>query len=327
MARRSPRMAALALCAAGFLGSAHAQDAWPSKPIQMIIPASAGSGTDVMARVMAQRLAGALKQPVIVENRPGASGSIGINAVIKAQADGYTILYTNASFAVIAPAIVKTVTHDPTRDLAVIAQTAVGGVLLLVNKDVPAKTLPELIELVKSNPDRYGTYGTWATGSSGHLMMEWLKKQTGMKLQHVPYRAVPQLLTELSSGELKIGWADPSAPVPFVRSGAIRGIAISGNTRVPQTPDIATMGEQGYRFDNVGWFGMFAPAGTRPEVVQRLSDEVNKVQASAEMAAMMSRLNFEPPPVKTQAQFREIVANDFHTWKKLAADANIVLDQ
>src|SRR5688572_25261897 len=116
MALRSIRMAALVLCAAAFLGSAHAQDGWPSKPIQMVIPASAGSGTDVMARAMAQRLAGALKQPVIVENRPGASGSIGINAVIKAQADGYTILYTNASFAVIAPAIVKTVTHDPTRD-------------------------------------------------------------------------------------------------------------------------------------------------------------------------------------------------------------------
>lgn len=252
----------------------------------------------------------------------GASGIIGTQAVVKAEPNGYTILYTNGSFAVMAPATLKSVPYDIKRDLTPIAQTAVGGVLLLVNKSFPAQNLKELIAEVKSKPDRYA-YATWGTGSSGHLTMEWLKKQTGMKINHVPYRTVPQVLSDLTSGALQIAWADPVSPVPLIEKGLIRGIAIVGNVRAPRTKVIATMGEQGHPFSAVGWFGIFAPAGVPQAIAARLTAEVNKIQASEEMAKFMARLNLEPPPVKTQAQFRDIVANDLIVWKKIVDDAGI----
>lgn len=323
--RRTLMLMALGAAAAALAPAARADAAWPTRTIQIITPASAGSGTDVLARALAQRLAAALKQQVIVDNRPGASGALGMGAVQKAAADGYTLLYSNASTAVIAPAVVKSLPYDTGKDFVPIAQTAAGGVLLLVNNEVPAKNLRELVDLAKANPGKYN-YGTWATGSSGHLMMEWLKRRAELKMTHVAYRSVPQMLTELANGALKVAWADPSSPVPFVRSGKVRAIAISGNVRGPQLPEVATLGEQGHRFEQVGWFGIFAPAGTDPAVVKRLSDEINKVQTSPEMATLMQTMNFEPPPVKTPAQFREIVLNDLQTWKRLAADAGVSID-
>ncbi len=317
------------LAAVGIAGfattSASGQEAWPGQRIQMVVPASAGSGTDIMARKMSDALGAALKTTFVIENRPGASGVLGTNAVVKAPADGNTLLYTNASFAVIAPALLKTMPYDPERDLVPIAQTVAGGVFLVVNKDLPAKNLKELIELVKANPSTY-SYGTWAAGSSGHLKMEWLKRQTGMQIPHVPYRAVPQLLTDLVSGAIKIGWADPSSPLSFLKNGDLRGLAISGTSRAPQVPDVPTMGEAGYPFENVGWFGIFAPAGTPDVIVRRLSDEINKIQLSPDMGKLMNTLNFEAPPVKTQAQFRDIVATDLKVWAKIAADSGIKLD-
>ncbi|AQV93914.1 ABC transporter substrate-binding protein [Cupriavidus necator] len=298
---------------------------WPDRPIHMIVPASAGSGSDVMARAMAQRLGNALGQSVVVENKPGASGMIGTNAVVKAAPDGYTLLYTNASFAVVAPAVIRSITFDPTRDLLPIAQTAAGGVLLIVNKDLPVTNLRELVELVKANPGQY-TYGTWANGSSGNLMMEWLKTKTGMKMSHVAYRSVPQLLAEMSAGVLKIGWVDPVAPLPLLRSERIRCIAVSGNVRAPQLLDVPTLGEQGFQFDTVGWFGMFAPPGTDAAIVARLADEVNKIQGSEGLKELMKNMNFEPPPIKTQKQFRDIVATDLNVWKQIATNSDIKIE-
>jgi tripartite-type tricarboxylate transporter receptor subunit TctC len=300
---------------------AQSSDVWPSRPITLVVPAAAGAGTDLLARELATRLAVALKQNVIVDNKPGASGIPATTAVVRAAPDGYTLLYTNGSFAVMAPALLKSVPYDVTRDITPIAQTAVGGVLLLVNKDFPVKNLKELVDYARANPGM--TYGTWGIGSSGHLIMEWLKKQAGIQMTHVPYRQTPQLLTELTSGVLKVGWADPSSPVPFIESGRIRGIAISGNVRVPRTPDIATMGEQGYQFDAVGWFGLFAPQGTPPAIIEALSAEVTKIQRLPEIAARMSALNFEPPPVKSAAQFKSIVSSDLQMWRKIVQDAGI----
>jgi len=291
----------------------------------MIVASGAGSGTDALARVMAQRLSTALKQPVVVDNRPGAGGVIGANAVLKAPADGYTILYTTASSMVVAPAVMKTIPYDPRKAFAPIAQTTEGGVLLLVSTDLPVHNLPELISLMKANPGKYN-YGTWSIGSSGQLMMEWLKKRTGVQTEHVAYRTATQLLTDLSSAVLKVGWTDPGAPVPFLRSGKVRAIAISGNVHAPQLPDVKTMGEQGFKFDAVGWTGMFAPAGTNPMIVKRLADEASKVQKSPDIATMMNSMNFAPPPVRTLDQFSETVSHDLDVWSKIADDAGIRLD-
>ncbi|MGT2490706.1 Bug family tripartite tricarboxylate transporter substrate binding protein [Cupriavidus basilensis] len=195
-----------------------------------------------------------------------------------------------------------------------------------MSPDLPVHDLPGLIALVKANPDKY-SYGSWATGSSAHLTMEWLKKQTGMKTEHVAYRTSSQLLTELSSGVLKIGWTDPSVAVPFLQSGKVRGIAIVGNVRSPQLADVKTMGEQGYKFSTVGWFGMFAPAGTSPAIVKRLADEGQQGAGVAGDRGPDEETELRAASVKSSAQLGEIVRNDLQVWTKIANDAGIRLEE
>ena len=320
-----PRRLALATLMAALAPLAvHGQtgDVWPSRAITLVVASGAGSGVDVVAREMAQKLSLALKQPVIVDNKPGGSGMLAGSMVAKSKADGYTLLYTNASFVAVAPAVLKSMSYDPVKDLTTIAQTAAGGILLLVNKDVPANNLKELVALVKANPARY-SYGTWGNASSGHLTTEWLKKKADLKMEHIPYKTTPQLVNDLASGVLQIGWSDPATPVPLMEANKIKAIAISGTNRVPRTRNVPTMGEQGYAFDSVGWFGMFGPANLPKAITDRLNVEINKVQASAEMAKRMETMNLESPPVKSAEEFKSIIAADVKMWTSIAKESNI----
>ena len=304
---------------------AQAQDSWPTRPITLVVASGAGSGVDIMARELAQKLGQALGQPLIIDNKPGASGQVAGQFVARARPDGYTLLYSNASFIAVTPALVSKMNHDPVKDLSPIAQTAVGGIILMVNKSVPANNLQELVALVKANPNKY-SYGTWGEGSSGHLTTEWLKKKAGLAMDHVPYKTVPQVINDLASGVLQIGWADPGTPVPMIEAKQIKGIAMSGAVRVPRTPTVATMGEQGYPFDAIGWFGLLGPAELPSALVQRLNREVNKILQTPEMAKKMESQNFEPPPSKSAEEFRRLIARDIATWKSIAADINLKLD-
>ncbi len=320
-----PRRLALATLMAALAPLAvHGQtgDVWPSRAITLVVASGAGSGVDVVAREMAQKLSLALKQPVIVDNKPGGSGMLAGSMVAKSKADGYTLLYTNASFVAVAPAVLKSMSYDPVKDLTPIAQTAAGGILLLVNKDVPANNLKELVALVKANPARY-SYGTWGNASSGHLTTEWLKKKADLKMEHIPYKTTPQVVNDLASGVLQIGWSDPATPVPLMEANKIKAIAISGTNRVPRTRNVPTMGEQGYAFDSVGWFGMFGPANLPKAITDRLNVEINKVQASAEMAKRMETMNLESPPVKSAEEFKSIIAADVKMWTSIAKESNI----
>lgn len=325
--RRLAACAAIAaftgLCAA-LAPAALAQpaDAWPSRPITLVVASAAGSGVDIVAREMAGKLAAVFRQPVLVDNKPGGSGSLAGSTVARARPDGYTLLYSNASFIAVAPAVLKSMAYDPARDLTPIAQTAAGGILLLASKEVPANTLPELIALVKAHPDRY-SYGTWGIGSSGHLTMAWLMQRAGLKMAHIPYKSTPQITTELASGVLQIGWSDPGTPVPLLEARQFKAIAISGHVRVPRTPQVPTMGEQGHPFDAVGWFGMFGPAKLPPAITERLHAEINRIQKSPEMAKRMESLNFEPPPVKSTEDFRTTIARDQALWRSIAKETRI----
>ena len=297
-------------------------EGWPTRPIRLIVPSSPGAGSDLLARAMAQRLSTALKQQVIVDNRPGASGVIATNAVRSAAPDGYTLLYSNASATVMLAALNPEASTDFTRDVMPVALTAVGGVLLLVNPSLPVKNLAELIAFVKANPDKY-TYGSWAVGSNGHLTMEWLKQRTGMKIAHVAYKSISTELTEMMAGILQIGWTDPVSPVPFVNTGKLRAIAVNGGVRIPQMPGLPTMGEQGFPFPAVGWQGIFAPNGTPQAIISRIHDEVNRIQATEELQSMMVRMNIEAPPIWSTEQFRDMIRNDLQVWKKIVADGKI----
>lgn len=321
---RQRRLALALLLASSTPFMAHAQsgDAWPNRPLTLVVASGAGSGVDLTAREMAQKLSIVFKQPVVVDNKPGGSGMVAGNTVARAKADGYTLLYSNASFVAVAPAVIKQMSYDPVKDLTPIAQTAAGGIILSVNKDVPANTLKELVALIKANPDRY-SYGTWGIGSSAQLTMEWLKRQAGIKVAHVPYKTTPQIVNELVSGVLQMGWTDPGTPVPMLEARQIKGIAISGNVRVPRTAHIPTMAEQGYPFDAVGWFGVFGPANLPKPILDRLNAEINKIQKSPEMMKRMEGLNLEPPPVKTPEEFKAIIANDLKVWASIAKEFSI----
>lgn len=300
-------------------------ETWPAKPITMVVASAAGSGVDLMARELAQKLGSALGQPVVVDNKPGGSGMLAGTLVARARPDGYTLLYSNASFITVTPAVLSKMSYDPVKDLTPIAPTAVGGIILMVGKKVPANNLQELIALVKANPNKY-SYGTWGTGSSGHLTTEWLKKKAGLKMEHVPYKSTPQIVNELTSEVLPIGWSDPGTPVPMLEAKQIKGIAISGNVRVPRTPSIATMAEQGYPFDAVGWFGVLGPAGLPAALTNRLNREINKVLQSTEMEKRMEGMNLEPPPNKSADEFKKMIARDIATWKSVAADIDLKMD-
>lgn len=315
-------LTAIAMALAPWATQAQTTDAWPSRPITLVVASGAGSGVDIAAREMAQKLAAALKQPVVVDNKPGGSGMLAGSTVARAKADGYTLLYSNASFVTVAPAVIRNMSYDPVKNLTPIAQTAAGGILLLVNKDVPANNLQELVALVKANPDKYN-YATWGSGSSGHLTTEWLKKTAGIRMEHIPYKTTPQLVNDLASGVLQIGWSDPGTPVPMIEAHRIKGIAISGNNRVPRTKNIPTMGEQGYPFEPVGWFGVLGPANLPRPITERLNAEINRIQASGDMARRMESMNLEPPPVKTAEEFRAIIAADVKMWSSIAREFNI----
>lgn len=325
MSKRSVLRSAIAAIAMLLLGpnSFGQNEAWPSRPITMVVPASVGSGTDLLARELASRLTAALRQNILVDNKPGASGIIGTQAVVRAPADGYTILYTNGTNTVMAPALLKSLPYDIQKDLTPVAQTVAGGVFLLVNPGLPVRNLADLIQLVNASPDKY-TYGTWAVGSSGHLTMEWLKKKTGMQIAHVPYRQTPQMMAELADGSLKIAWVDPAAPLPLIEAGKLRPIAVTGAHRLPRTPQVPTMGEQGHEFNAVGWFGVFAPAATPRQIIQRLSEEINKIQAQPEMVSRALQMNVSPSQLRTPAEFASVVANDLRMWRGIVNDADIV---
>jgi tripartite-type tricarboxylate transporter receptor subunit TctC len=261
----------------------------------------------------------------VIDNKPGASGVIATTSVTKATPDGYTLLYTNASATVMAEALIPNLPFSTLRDLVPVALNAVGGVLLVVNPELPARTLPELIDLIKRNPEKYA-YGSWGVGSNGHLSMEWLKLRTGMKAAHVPYKTTPSLLTDLVSGVVAMGWVDISSPLGFIQQGRLRAIAINGELRIPRLPDLKTMTEQGHPFPALGFQGIFAPVGTPPAIVQRLNTEVARVLAQPEYQATLRRMNVEPPPILSTAQFQELISSNLQTWKKIATQANIQLD-
>jgi tripartite-type tricarboxylate transporter receptor subunit TctC len=305
---------------------AQSADAWPSRPVRLIAPGLPGAASDVFARALAERLAPVLKQQVLVDNRPGATGMIAAKAVLQAPADGYTLLYATGSTTVMVSALKADLGVDFAKDFVPVAATFFGGVVLAVNPQVPAKNLQELIALVKAKPDEYNTYASWGIGSNGHLTMEWLKAQTGMQMQHVPYKGIAPILTDMTNGTVRIGWVDLVGSLPFVQSGRIRAIAANGAVRTPQMPDLPTMGEQGFPFPGTGWQGVLAPKSTPPAIVNRLHAEINKILLLPEMKELTAKLNVEPPQARSIEQFRELLARDLEVWKKIVADARITAE-
>lgn len=298
---------------------------WPNRPIKMIIPGAAGQGSDLFGRLIGHSLSRALGQPVVIDNKVGASGIVGTDATAKSPGDGYTLLFSNASFTVMLKALGHKTPYDLQRDLIPVAQIGSGGVYLVCSPNLPAEDLPQLIALHKRQPEKF-QYGSFGNGSSGHLLMEALKTSAGISMDHVPYKSSVQLAQDLQGGSIALGWLDVSSSLPLIRSGRLRALAVSGSTRMPGTPQVKTMREQGYPIGTDGWYGLFVPAATPSSIVNRLNIEVNRILASPELQERLLAMNMANPPSKSPEAFAATMNEDLQIWQSIVQSNNIRID-
>ncbi|NML45058.1 tripartite tricarboxylate transporter substrate binding protein [Ramlibacter sp. G-1-2-2] len=311
--------------AALFALQARAQGNWPARSIRLVVPGPAGAGSDIFARMIGDQLQAVLKQPVLVDNKAGANGLIGNDAVAKAPGDGYTILMSPSSAIAINPVIQPKMPYDTQKDLVPVAQVGAAGILLVAHPSTGFKSLGDMVAYAKAHPDKL-SYGSWGSGSTGHLVMEGIKAHYGIAMPHVPYKGVAQEVTDLLGNNLSVGFVDIASPVPHIRSGRLIALGCTGSARGPALPEVATLTEQGYRFDADGWYGVFAPAGTPREVVVRLNQEINQILAKDEVIKQFAVQNMARPPLKSADQFAATVRQDIDTWQRMAKLAKLRVD-
>lgn len=299
---------------------AQAQDGYPSRAITIIVPYAPGGSNDNFARVLAKGLTLALKQTVLVDNRPGASGSMGTGFVAKAGADGYTLLVVSSSLVTNA-AIQTKLPFDAVKDLVPIAMIAKGPFIVAVNNSFPANTPKELIAALKSAPGKYA-YASSGIASTNQFATEQLKSLSGTSILHVPYKGIGPAVTDLIGNQVQLLISSGPSIMPFVKGGRMRAIAVTSAQPSPIAPELPTMASAvpGYNFE--AWWGLLGPAGMPADVVTRLNTEVNKVLATPEFKDFLLKEGALPAPA-TPAQFAATIAADIPRWKKLALQQNI----
>jgi tripartite-type tricarboxylate transporter receptor subunit TctC len=298
---------------------------YPSQTVRIIVPQSAGGLNDTSARLIQPHLERSLKQSVIVDNRSGGAGIVGTDAVAKAAPDGHTLLVVAGSLTAL-PATNPKLPYDTERDLTAVALILKYPFLFVINSEVPAKTLPEFIALVKQNPDKYN-YSTTGPASLNHLITERLKLLSGMKLQHVPYRGGAPAMLAVVRGEAHFLGISATIALPHIQSGAARAIAIGGLTRDKQFPDVPTLAEQGFPgFEAVSWVGMMAPAGTSRPIIERLNAEVNVALRDPDTVGKFAQQMIDVAPGSAD-DFQRMIGTEIRNWTEVARSANITAQQ
>ncbi len=309
MSRRSfIALLALALTAAIYSGPSRAQDSYPNRTVTIVVPLAPGSGMDVLVRLYADKLSQALGKPVIVENRPGASLMLAANVVAQAQPDGHTLLVSTSSAMAINLTLFKQVTYDPDRDFVPISLYVKSPFILVVNPDVPAKSVPELISYVKANQDKLN-YSSPGAGVAQHLSMEYMKNQFGLDITHVPYRSTPQSIQDIAAGHIAMGWVEAGASIPLIRDGKLRALAVSSATRLPLLPDVPPFAEAAPApgFEAVSWHMLLAPAKTPRDIVDKLHAEMKRILADPEIRQKIEAIGlipFDTPSVEDLRVYR-----------------------
>lgn len=312
--------AALA-CGVALTYPAHAQS-YPTKPIRLIVPYPPGGSTDILARLLADRMSTSLGQNMLVENRAGATGVIGAEAVARSPADGYTLLMGAGGPITQVAAIRPTMPYDSLKDFAPVILTAKAPKLLVVNPAVPANTAQELTALLKSK-QREVRYGSVGTGSSGHLANELLKLSAGVDMTHVPYKGGAQVITDLIAGHIDVVMEVIPQLLPLVRSGKIRALAISSAARSPLLPDTPTLAQSGFPgYESYTWFGILAPGGTPPAIVDRLNGEFSKVLTTPELKKRLEDLGADFTP-NSPAEYAKFLRDDLEKWRRVVREAGI----
>lgn len=302
-------------------GAARAADYPGAKPIKLVVPFPPGGGTDIVGRTLAQGLAQELKATVIVDNQPGATGTLGSARVARAEPDGHTLLLGISATHAIAPALIKSVSYKPDRDFTALVRVGQGGNLIVVHPSLPVKNVAELIELARK-PGSDLSYGSWGIGSGGHLAMEAINQQFRTQMQHVPYKGVAPLLQDLIGGNILLAVVDLASGPPQVRAGKLRPIAVTGAKRAAPLPEVPTLVEQGVQFDTMSWYAVFGPPGMPPALVDQLSTALANVLKQPEVAEKVRSLGMDPEPVSRDA-FQRQVGTDMAVWARIVKAGGI----
>lgn len=322
MQRRASLIALSALAAASLPLPATAQ-AWPAKPLRLVIPFPAGGATDIVGRLLAQKLGAALGQQVVIDNKPGAGGTIGADLVAKAPADGHTLLLATSSTHSIGPALNPKMPYDAFRDFAPIAHVANAPSVLVVGAGFPKGNALDLIKTLKANPGKYN-FGSSGIGTYPHLSAEMFKwRAGGLFVVHIPYRGTGLVVTDLIAGQITFLMDSIVSAQTHIRDGRVRALAVTGAQRSGSLPDVPTfteLGVPGLAFSN--WFGFFAPAGTPAEVVQRLNRELNTLMRAPDVADRLRQLGADPVTGTPEA-FAKVIRDEHDSWKAVIQRAGI----
>ena len=306
-------------------GLASAQD-YPSKPVRMVVGFPPGGGTDVVARILSPRLSELLGQPIVIDNRPGATGTVAAGQVAKSAPDGYTIMMGHVSVNAIAPSLFANLPYDVNRDFAPIALAAAVPHLVVVHPSLPVATLKELVAYLKTQPGKL-TFPSAGNGSMPHLAGEVFQSLAGVKLVHVPYKGTGQSMQDLLGGQHLVAFDTMPASAPHVRSGKLRAVAVSTAQRVPSFPDVPTAEEAGVPgYVVITWYGVFAPAGTPGAIIKRLHSEMVKAMQTPDVRAKLEGIGADGSVSRSPEEFAALVRADTARYAKIVKDIGLRID-
>ena len=299
---------------------------YPAKPVRMVVGFPPGGGTDVVARILQPRLSELLAQPVVIDNRPGATGTVAAGHVAKSPPDGYTIMMGHVSVNAIAPSLFSNLPYDAERDFAPIGLAAAVPHIVVVHPSLPATTLTELIAYLKAQPGKL-TFPSAGNGSTPHLAGEFFQSLAGVKLLHVPYKGSGQSMQDLLGGQHLVAFDTMAASAPHVRSGKLRSLAVSTRERVSSFPEVPTAEEAGLPgYVVTTWYGVFAPAGTPPPIVNRLHAELVKAMQTADVRTKLEGIGADGSVSKSPAEFAALVRADTARYAKIVKDIGLRID-
>lgn len=305
-------------------GLASAGD-YPNRPVKVVVPFPPGGATDVAGRLVAERLQNALGKPFVVENRSGASGNIGVGEVVRSPADGYTLVIGAPQTLTINPLLFDDISFDPKKDLDPVVMVASVPNVLIVNKDLPVSSVPELIQYIKDNSGKV-RYGSSSVGSTPHLSSEMFASMTGTKIAHIPYRGSTPALQDLIGGHIEMMFDNLPASLPQIQAGTVKALAVTTLERSKSAPDIPTLDEQGVKgFESQGWFALLAPAGTDPVILEQINSVVNDALREPEFIARLANVGADPVGGSSQ-DFRDAIQAESDRWAEVIKEAGIKVE-
>jgi tripartite-type tricarboxylate transporter receptor subunit TctC len=314
----------LALAATTLCGSAIAQ-AWPTKPIRIVVPFPPGGGTDTIARETSQRVAAATGWIFVIDNKPGAGGNLGVDSVAKSPADGYTIVIGQTSNLAINPTLYAKMPYDSQKDLAPIVLLANAPLVMVTGVGTPYKTLTDAVNAARAKPDALN-FASPGNGTVAHLTSEMFQRAAGIKTQHIPYKGAAQALTDVISGSVELYMSSVPTLIGQIRNNKLRALAVTSSKRVDDLPNVPTINESGYKgFDAVTWFGLLAPAGTPKDVIARLNAEFNKALQSPELRKKLGDEGADPAG-GTPEQFAALIRDEIPRWGKVVKESGAKVD-